>query len=57
MPGDPVTTDGHRSSPRAVRETLGNEGVHRTNVSLNNCYETMQFPIKQVSTYSGVLKD
>lgn len=26
-----VTTDGHDSSPRARRETIGNNGVHRTN--------------------------
>src|SRR5947209_10926680 len=34
-----VTTDGHRSYPRAIRETLGNEAVHRTNVYLNNRIE------------------
>jgi transposase-like protein len=34
-----VTTDGHRSYPRAVRETMGNEVIHRTNVYLNNCIE------------------
>ena len=28
-----VTTDGHRSSPRAVRETLGHQVVHRTRSS------------------------
>lgn len=31
-----VTTDGHRSYPRAVRERMGNDGAHRTNVYVNN---------------------
>lgn len=44
---EPVTTDGHRSSPRAVRETLGNEAVHRTNVTLNNRREQDHRGIKQ----------
>jgi hypothetical protein len=34
-----VTTDGHRSYPRAVRETLGNEVMHRTNAYLNSRIE------------------
>jgi putative transposase len=42
-----VTTDGHRSYPRAVRETLGNEVVHRTNVYLNNRREQDHRGIKQ----------
>jgi transposase-like protein len=42
-----VTTDGHRSYPRAVRETLGNEVVHRTNVYLNNRIEQNHRGIKQ----------
>jgi transposase-like protein len=42
-----VTTDGHRSYPRAVRETLGNEVVHRTNVYLNNRIEQKHRGIKQ----------
>jgi len=42
-----VTTDGHRSYPRAVRETLGNEVVHRTNVYLNNSIEQDHRGIKQ----------
>lgn len=42
-----VTTDGHRSYPRAVRETLGNEIVHRTNVYLNNRIEQDHRGIKQ----------
>lgn len=42
-----VTTDGHRSYPRAVRETLGNEVVHRTNVYLNNRIEQDHRGIKQ----------
>jgi len=31
-----VTTDGHTSYPRAVRETLGGQVLHRTNTYLNN---------------------
>ncbi|GHP00328.1 hypothetical protein KSF_103750 [Reticulibacter mediterranei] len=31
-----VTTDGHRSYPHAIRETLGGDIHHRTNHSLNN---------------------
>jgi transposase-like protein len=42
-----VTTDWHRSYPRAVRETLGNEVVHRTNVYLNNRIEQDHPGIKQ----------
>ena len=42
-----VTTDGHRSSPRAIRETLGNEVVHRTNVYLNNRREQDHRDMKQ----------
>jgi transposase-like protein len=42
-----VTTDGHRSYPRAIRETLGNEVVHRTNVYLNNRIEQDHRGIKQ----------
>lgn len=42
-----VTTDGHHSYPRAVRETLGNEVVHRTNVYLNNRIEQDHRGIKQ----------
>jgi putative transposase len=34
-----VTPDGHRSSPRAIRETMGNDVAHRTNVDLNNRLE------------------
>jgi transposase-like protein len=46
---DSVTTDGHRSYPRAVRETLGNAVVHRTNVYLNNRIEQDHRGIKQRS--------
>ena len=31
-----VTTDGHDSYPRAIRQTLGSDVLHRTNHSLNN---------------------
>ena len=34
-----VTTDGHKSYPRAIREILGSDVVHRTNHSLNNRLE------------------
>lgn len=44
---DSVTTDGHRSYPRAVRETMGNSVVHRTNVYLNNRIEQDHRGIKQ----------
>lgn len=44
---DSVTTDGHRSYPRAVRETMGNRVVHRTNVYLNNRIEQDHRGIKQ----------
>ncbi len=44
-----VTTDEHRSYPCAVRETLGNEVVHRTNVYLNNQIEQDHRRIKQRS--------
>jgi transposase-like protein len=42
-----VTTDGHPSYPRAVREILGNQGQHRTNKYLNNCLEQDHRGIKQ----------
>ena len=42
-----VTTDGHRSYPRAVRETIGHEVIHRTNVYLNNHIEQDHRGIKQ----------
>jgi len=34
-----VTTDGHDSYPRAIRETLGDEVIHRCNPYLNNRLE------------------
>jgi putative transposase len=37
-----VTTDGHASYPRAVRETLGDQVLHRTNTYLNNRLEQDQ---------------
>ncbi|HVH89516.1 MAG TPA: IS6 family transposase [Terriglobales bacterium] len=42
-----VTTDGHRSYPRAICETMGNEVVHQTNVYLNNHLEQDHRGIKQ----------
>src|SRR6266480_617397 len=42
-----VTTDGHRSYPRAIRETMGNEVKHRTNVYLNNRIEQDHRGMKQ----------
>src|SRR5205807_4372410 len=32
-----VTTDGHRSYPRAISEIMGDHVQHRTNKYLNNC--------------------
>ncbi|GHO71941.1 hypothetical protein KSC_108330 [Ktedonobacter sp. SOSP1-52] len=42
-----VTTDGHTSSPRAVREILGSSVQHRTSKYLNNCIEQDHRGIKQ----------
>jgi putative transposase len=42
-----VTTDGHTSYPRAIREILGSDVVHRTNHSLNNRLEQDHRGIKQ----------
>ena len=42
-----VTTDGHRSYPRAIRETMGSEVAHRTNKYLNNRIEQNHREIKQ----------
>ncbi|GHO50516.1 hypothetical protein KSX_86790 [Ktedonospora formicarum] len=36
---DQVTTDGHISSPKAIREAIGNNILHRTNTYLNNRLE------------------
>jgi putative transposase len=42
-----VTTDGHDSYPRAIRETLGSHVLHRTNTYLNNRLEQDHRGIKQ----------
>ena len=42
-----VTTDGHASYPRAIRETLGEEVEHRCNQSLNNHLEQDHHGITQ----------
>ncbi len=42
-----VTTDGHRSYPRAIHETMGMDVVHRTNGYLNNRLEQDHRGIKQ----------
>src|SRR5512135_3184970 len=42
-----VTTDGHDSYPRAIRETLGSNVLHRTNRYLNNRLEQDHRGIKQ----------
>ncbi|MFL5629076.1 MAG: IS6 family transposase [Ktedonobacteraceae bacterium] len=42
-----VTTGGHRSYPRAIREIMGNDVKHRTNVYLNNRIEQDHRGIKQ----------
>jgi putative transposase len=39
MTPDRVTTDGHRSYPRAIRSTLGRQVKHRTSAYLNNRLE------------------
>lgn len=42
-----VTTDGHDSYPRAIREMLGKDVLHRTNKYLNNRLEQDHRGIKQ----------
>ena len=42
-----VTTDGHRSYPRAIHETLGNEVIHQNHHYLNNIVEQDHRGIKQ----------
>lgn len=42
-----VTTDGHTSYPRAIRETMGQNVSHRTNKYLNNRLEQDHRGIKQ----------
>lgn len=42
-----VTTDGHDSSPRAIREILGSQVIHRCNRYLNNRIEQDHRGIKQ----------
>jgi putative transposase len=42
-----ITTDGHDSYPRAIRETLGSPVVHRCNPYLNNRLEQDHRGIKQ----------
>ncbi len=42
-----VTTDGHDSYPRAIREILGKDVLHRTNTYLNNRLEQDHRGIKQ----------
>ena len=42
-----VTTDGHDSYPRAIRETLGSDVIHRCNPYLNNRLEQDHHGIKQ----------
>jgi putative transposase len=44
---DRVTTDGHDSYPRAIREMLGDEVTHRCNRYLNNRLEQDHRGIKQ----------
>jgi putative transposase len=44
---DQVTTDGHSSYPRAIRETIGDHVEHRTNKYLNNRLEQDHRGIKQ----------
>ena len=42
-----VTTDGHDSYPRAIRETLGEDVIHRCNPYLNNRIEQDHRGVKQ----------
>ena len=42
-----VTSDGHASYPRAIRQTLGHEVIHRCNRYLNNRIEQDHRGIKQ----------
>ncbi len=42
-----VTTDGHDSYPRAIRQTLGSQVIHRCNRYLNNRLEQDHRGIKQ----------
>lgn len=42
-----VTTDGHRSYPRAIRETMGSDIAHRTSKYLNNRLEQDHRGVKQ----------
>ena len=44
---DQVTTDGHSSYPRAIRETIGCDVHHRTSKYLNNRLEQDHRGIKQ----------
>ena len=44
---DQVTTDGHTSYPRAIRETMGGNVQHRTSKYLNNRLEQDHRGIKQ----------
>ena len=44
---DRVTTDGHDAYPRAIRETVGEDVVHRTSPYLNNRLEQDHRGIKQ----------
>src|ERR1700731_1575101 len=44
---DQVTTDGHSSYPRAIRETMGSDVLHRKNKYLNNRLEQDHRGIKQ----------
>ncbi len=46
-PPEKVTTDGHDSYPRAVRETLGPDVSHRTSRYMNNHIEQDHRGIKQ----------
>jgi putative transposase len=42
-----ITTDGHDSYPRTIRETLGEQAIHRCNQYLNNRIEQTSRGIKQ----------
>ena len=58
-----VTTDGHDSYPRAVRETLGQDVCHRTSRSMNNRLEQdhrgitqRSYPMRGVGSFASAAR-
>ena len=50
-----VTSDGHRSYPRAIRTTLGRRVVHRTSAYKNNRLEQDHRGVKGAPSYATQL--